>query len=619
VEEGGLLQRHWFMSYDRRKKVGRMASILRNNNHSKENMENPLLFLLSIGVGSLSLHAEASQRLERLQYNNPDLLVELGVGLCSLPMPIDYNGNGLTDLLVTAGQDVPDGFTYFFENTGRKENGVDIFRPGVRVGPKHEYFTPSYVDGEIRVLAFNREYDPRDLNRSWEIYPNPSIHQTEGMVRARQWTYVDFNGNGALDLIVGIGDWTDYGWDDAFNEQGEWTAGPLRGFVDWIENRGTNERPDYAEPVKLETTAGMPIEVFGRPSPNFADFTGDGKLDLICGEFLDGLTFFKNVGTQIEPRYAPGVRLAHRGETIRLRGSIIRPTAYDWTGNGHVDLVVGAEDGSVALVQHTGELDGEGVPVFEPPVYFRQEAKEVKGGVLVTPVGFDWNGSGREDLIAGTAAGHLFFFENLGGDPLKWAAPRKLEAGGEVIRILAGENGSIQGPAEAKWGYTVLSVADWNQNGLPDLVVNSIFGEIIWFENIGTRTEPRLASPKPVKVEWEGEAPKPPWNWWSPEGKGLVTQWRSSVQVIDLNGDGLNDLVALDQDGYLAFFERREIDGELKLMPPRRIFFAETGTESVLDHAHRPVPIPDEEDRRRLALPDAEGWLPFVRRERIGP
>ena len=33
------------------------------------------------------------------------------------------------------------------------------------------------------------------------------------------------------------------------------------------------------------------------PSPCFADFRGTGKLDLICGSFLDGFTWFENVGT----------------------------------------------------------------------------------------------------------------------------------------------------------------------------------------------------------------------------------------------------------------------------------------------------------------------------------
>ncbi len=143
-----------------------------------------------------------------------------------------------------------------------------------------------------------------------------------------------------------------------------------------------------------------------------------------------------------------------------------------------------------------------------------------------------------------------------------------------MIRIMAGPNGSIQGPCEAKWGYTTLSVADWDGDRLPDLVVNSIWGKVIWFQNIGTRQVPRLAAARPVEVAWEGPPPRPAHGWLQPEGKELLTQWRTTPVVCDWNNDGLTDLVMLDHEGYLAFFERARARDEsgLVLLPPRRRF-----------------------------------------------
>src|SRR4029450_10770083 len=192
--------------------------------------------------------------------------------------------------------------------------------------------------------------------------------------------------------------------------------------------------------------------------------------------------------------------------------------------------IVGDEDGRVALVEHSGKFTS-GVPQFLPPRYFQQEAEYVKCGALATPVGVDWDGDGDEDIVSGNTAGYIQFYENLGrsdGQTPTWAAPRKLDADGKVICIQAGPNGSIQGPCEAKWGYTTLSVTDWNHDGRLDLVVNSIWGEVVWLENKGTATKPNLAAAQRIEVAWPGPTPKPAWTWGQPKGRELVTQGRAT-------------------------------------------------------------------------------------------
>ena len=541
--------------------------------------------LFSLLAASLISQLSAAE-LQRVRYNNPGLNVDLGVGLWAWPLPMDYDGDGDLDLVVSSGG-LPYEGTYFFENPSdpSQDEPMPVFRPAVRIGDyrtnaqisHNEEFdpvitTPGTRHGDFKQRAFGAGQDI--------VLPVAEVHSSEGRIRANQWKFVDWEGDGDLDLVVGIGDWADYGWDDAFDEAGRWTNGPLHGYV-YLALR--NADGSFGTPRKLKA-GGRDVDVYGMPSPSFADFDSDGDLDLICGEFLDGFTYFENVGTRSSPELGGGRRLTNRGEPIAMDLQMITPTAVDWDGDGDWDLLVGDEDGRVAFVENTGEVV-DGMPVFNQPKYFQQEARYVKFGALVTPQGFDWDEDGDEDIVAGNTAGYIGWIENLGGFPPRFAAPRRLVADGEVIRIQAGPSGSIQGPCEAKWGYTTISVADWDGDGQADLLANSIWGRVIWYRNKGAPGSPALESARPVRVGWNGRPPKPTWNWWNPEAGELSTQWRTRPVATDWDGDGLMDLIMLDHEGYLAWFRRVRNRAELLLAPGRRIF--RSMPVSAYDSRHR--------------------------------
>ena len=46
-----------------------------------------------------------------------------------------------------------------------------------------------------------------------DLYPAKSLEEGFEKIRFKQWKYVDYEGDGDLDLIVGMDDWGDYGWD----------------------------------------------------------------------------------------------------------------------------------------------------------------------------------------------------------------------------------------------------------------------------------------------------------------------------------------------------------------------------------------------------------------------
>ena len=107
----------------------------------------------------------------------------------------------------------------------------------------------------------------------------------------------------------------------------------------------------------------------------------------------------------------------------------------------------------------------------------------------------------------------------------------------------------------------------------------------------------------------------PDWNWWTPQGDEFVTQWRTSVQTIDLTGDGVLDLVTLDKDGFLSLFERRQFDGQWMLDAPKHIFHVEPGSPATYNHKQQERTFDEDQDgvNDLLAL-DENGMMRFYHR-----
>ncbi len=575
---------------------------------------------LAFVMTSIALSAAAQEQfpgsqLTTLAYNNPGLVVDLGVGLWGYPIPMDYDEDGKLDILVGWGG-WPYGGVRWFHRVNDDPNAI-LFKQGPQVSDYVRPLRSSTSNGKWYVTSPGRlypQYRTRGIAAAMDMTLAPPKYAHGPLTM--QCIY-DFDGDGDGDVLASTGESDGYKGESYFDEQGVWHGPVITGRYFWVRNTGSDDQPRFEEPPLQLMAGAEPLGVRNQPPPQFADFDGDGFSDLIFNEDLDSFIFFRNVGNPDNQHFAAALPLTHDGQIIRMDLEMVTPSCGDYDGDGDIDLIVGEEDGRVSLMRNTGKSAG-GIPVFELPVFLQQEAVDVKFGVLPTPFAYDLDGDGDKDLVSGNTAGYIGFIENLGGRPLRWNKPAYLQSEGQPIRILAGENGSTQGPGEAKWGYTTVSVADWDGDDLPDLIVDSVWGKVVWYRNLGPRSKPTFAPAAPIEVQWDGPNPKVPWYWWNPQGNELTVPWRTSVQAIDLNADGLCDLVALDVDGYLVLYERKQVNGKIVLLPGQRIFHMVKDQSNVYDYNQNPLFFDEDKDGRNdLAVLDADGKLPFQIRPRI--
>lgn len=252
-------------------------------------------------------------------------------------------------------------------------------------------------------------------------------------------------------------------------------VGPIPNTWDGVDSAGRLLVQSRNQSIIVEGATASSIAF--PSSPNFVDLDGDGKKDIVVGDSNGFIWWFKNYGEKGKPVFKTGKFFPS------FYGASCKLNVYDWNGDGLPDFIIGDSEGYVHVVLNIGNR-------AEPK--FTSAMAKPRIGVY----------------------GNLN--DNLDAKPLDY-----------------GRKPLIIGNYASPW------VADWNNDGRPDLIVGegTYSANSIWiFLNTGSAQNPKLEDGCKYPLAYG-------------DGREQLTP-----AVCDWDGDGLPDLIVGEREGRVCFY-----------------------------------------------------------------
>jgi hypothetical protein len=221
---------------------------------------------------------------------------------------------------------------------------------------------------------------------------------------------------------------------------------------------------------------------FGIPKLALYDWSKRGLQDLIFGNYVGDIVMIGNTGTPTAPAYAQPTNYTKVRIPISVKrpwGNLFAPCPVDWNKDGKPDLLVGEGSYSANAVYVLLNQSSGSEPKFtEEQRYYLCYGD---GREQLTPTVADWNGDGELDVIVGDRKGTIGVYIN----PGNWKPGTELPLGTMV------NFGNVQDFKTAVAPHA----ADYDGDGLFDLLIGKANGRIALALNKGSTTEPKFEAP----------------------------------------------------------------------------------------------------------------------------